>query len=189
MIVLASASPRRFELLQSLGLKELIVCPADIDETPRLKEKPPAYVSRLAEEKATAVAPLYPGHYVLGADTIVAVGTRILGKAETPEEARQQLRLLSGRRHRVYTGLGLITPQGEVCTRIAMSYVALKRLSYQELEAYIESEEWKGVAVYRSQGKMSAFIRSITGTPSNVMGLPLYEVSQLLQGKGYPLWG
>lgn len=188
MIVLASASPRRLELLHALGLSNIVVCPADIDETPRVKEKPPSYVLRLAEEKAAAIAPQYPGHYILGADTIVAVGTRILGKAETPEEALAQLTLISGRRHRVYTGVCLITPKGDRATRLAMTHVALKRLSQQELKAYVESEEWKGVAVYRSQGKMAAFIRSITGTPSNILGLPLYDVSQLLQGKGYPLF-
>lgn len=189
MIILASASPQRLTLLKSLGISDIVVCPADIDETPRVKEKPTIYVTRLAEEKTRLVAQKYSGKYILGADTIVAVGTRILGKAENAEEALQQLTLLSGRRHRVYTGICLMTPQGDLCSRLAMTHVAFKRLSHKELKAYIESEEWKGVAVYRSQGKIAAFIRSITGTPSNIIGLPLYEVSQILQGKGYPLFG
>ncbi|MGL4825793.1 MAG: Maf family protein [Alphaproteobacteria bacterium] len=190
ILALASASERRFELLKAIGIpaETIHVIPADIDETPLKQEKPEAYVQRLALEKAQAVAVQRPDAYVLAADTTVAVGRRLLHKATDAAEAHQQITLLSGRRHRVYTGVCLISPGQAPKLRLGKTHVKFKRLSQLELEAYIQSKEWQGVCVYRSQGRAACFIQSMQGTPSNVMGLPLYEVSQLLQGSGYPLF-
>ncbi|MGL5719838.1 MAG: Maf family protein [Alphaproteobacteria bacterium] len=190
ILALASASERRFELLKAIGIppETIQVIPADIDETPLKQEKPEAYVQRLALEKAKAIATQHPSVYVLAADTTVAVGRRLLHKAADATEARQHMTLLSGRRHRVYTGVCLIPPRQTPKLRLGKTHVKFKRLSQLELEAYIESKEWQGVCVYRSQGRAACLIQSMQGTPSNVMGLPLYEVSQLLQGSGYPLF-
>jgi septum formation protein len=190
MLVLASASERRFELLKAIGIspEAIQVIPADIDEIPLKREKPEAYVQRLALEKAKAVATHSPNTYVLAADTTVAVGRRLLHKAADAAEARQQMALLSGRRHRVYTGICLISPGQTPKLRLSKTHVKFKKLSQIETETYVQSREWQGVCVYRSQGLAACFIQSMQGTPSNVMGLPLYEVSQLLQGGGYPLF-
>lgn len=190
ILALASASERRFELLKAIGIppEAIQVTPADIDETPLKQEKPEAYVQRLALEKAKAIAVQRPDAYVLAADTTVAVGRRLLHKAADATEARQHMTLLSGRRHRVYTGVCLIPPEQAPKLRLGKTHVKFKRLSPLELEAYIQSKEWQGVCVYRSQGRAACFIQAMQGIPSNVMGLPLYEVSQLLQGSGYPLF-
>jgi septum formation protein len=186
-LVLASASPRRLELLRQLGIVPDRVDPADIDETPARDELPAAHVVRLAEAKARAVAPRHPGAFILAADTIVACGRRILPKAEDEATARACLALLSGRRHRVYGGVALITPEGDIAIRRVVSQVALKRLSATELAAYLHSGEWRGKAGgYAIQGVAAAFIPWIAGSYSNVVGLPLHETAQLLAGRGYP---
>ena len=185
-LVLASASPRRLELLRQIGLVPDAVDPADIDETPARGELPPAHVVRLAEAKARAVEVRHPGAFILAADTVVACGRRILPKAEDAATARACLALLSGRRHRVYGGIAVIAPNGEIAIRRVMSQVGFKRLSEPELQAYLNSGEWHGKAGgYAIQGSAAALIPWISGSYSNVVGLPLYETAQLLFGRGY----
>ena len=188
ILVLASASPRRLELLRQIGIVPDHVEPADIDETPRRGELPAGHVVRLAEAKARAVWPRYPDAFILAADTVVACGRRILPKAEDEATARACLSLLSGRRHRVYGGLALLTPAGELATRRVISQVAFKRLSEEELAAYLASGEWHGKAGgYAIQGHAAALIPWIAGSYSNVVGLPLFETAQLLAGRGYQM--
>jgi len=185
-LVLASASPRRLELLQQIGIVPDAVDPADIDETPEKGELPPAHVVRLAGAKARLVQPRHPGAFILAADTVVACGRRILPKAEDPATARACLAMLSGRRHRVYSGIALLTPAGAIAIRRIVSQVAFKRLSEVEVDAYLASREWHGKAGgYAIQGRAAAFIPWISGSYSNVVGLPLYETAQLLAGRGY----
>ena len=185
-LVLASASPRRLELLRQIGIVPDCVDPADIDETPERGELPAAHVVRLAEAKARVVSPRHPGAFILAADTIVACGRRILPKAEDEATARAYLTLLSGRRHRVYGGVALMTPSGEIAIRRVISQVGMKRLSEAELEAYLTSGEWRGKAGgYAIQGCAAAFIPWLAGSYSNVVGLPLFETAQLLAGRGY----
>ena len=187
ILVLASASPRRLELLRQIGIVPDRIDPADIDETPLCDELPAAHVVRLAEAKARAVQPRHPGAFILAADTVVACGRRILPKADDEATARAFLTLLSGRRHRVYSGIAVITPAGEVAIRRVVSRVAFKRLSAAELNAYLQSGEWHGKAGgYALQGRAAAFIPWIAGSYSNVVGLPLHETVQLLAGRGYP---
>jgi septum formation protein len=188
ILVLASASPRRLELLRQIGIVPDEIDPADIDETPFKGELPPAHVVRLAEAKARAVVPRHPGAFVLAADTVVACGRRILPKAEDAATARACLALLSGRRHRVYGGVAVLAPGGEVAIRRVLSVVGFKRLSAVEVEAYIASGEWHGKAGgYAIQGHAAALIPWISGSYSNVVGLPLFETAQLLAGRGYRL--
>jgi septum formation protein len=186
VLVLASASPRRLELLRQIGLKPDRVDPADIDEMPRSGELPPAHAMRLAEEKARAVMPRHPGAYILAADTVVACGRRILPKPFDPATARSCLRLLSGRRHRVHSGIALAGPDERLVLRRVDSHVAFKRLSEEEIAAYLCSGEWRGKAGgYAIQGRAAALIRWMSGSYSNVVGLPLFETAQLLAGRGY----
>jgi septum formation protein len=188
--VLASASLRRLELLRQVGLTPDCIDPADIDETPRPGELPPAHAMRLAQEKAQAVLPRHPGAYILAADTVVACGRRILPKTEDEASARFCLGLLSGRRHRVHGGIAVVSPEGGLVTRRVDSQVAFKRLSEAEIGAYLSSGEWQGKAGgYAIQGRAAALIRWISGSYSNVVGLPLFETVQLLGGHGYrPSW-
>jgi septum formation protein len=186
ILVLASASPRRIELLRQIGIVPDHVDAADIDETPRPSELPPGHVLRLAEAKARAVMPRHPGAFILAADTVVACGRRILPKAEDVATARACLTLLSGRRHRVYGGVALALPAGDVALRRVVSQVAFKRLSEAEMRAYLDSGEWQGKAGgYAIQGLAAALIPWVAGSYSNVVGLPLYETAQLLAGRGY----
>jgi septum formation protein len=186
ILVLASASPRRLELLRQVGIVPDRVDPADIDETPAKGELPSAHVVRLAQAKARAVAPRHPGAFILAADTAVACGRRILPTAEDEASARASLMLLSGRRHRVYGGVAVITPAGEMAVRRVISQVAFKRLSEAEIEAYLTSGEWRGKAGgYAIQGSAAAFIPWLAGSYSNVVGLPLFETAQLLAGRLY----
>jgi septum formation protein len=188
--VLASASPRRLELLRQVGLMPDCIDPADIDENPRRGELPPAHAMRLAEEKAQAVIPRHPGAYVLAADTVVACGRRILPKTEDEESARSCLELLSGRRHRVHGAIALVGPDGRLVSRRVESQISFKRLSEAEIGAYLRSGEWQGKAGgYAIQGRAAALIRWLGGSYSNVVGLPLFETVQLLAGRGYrPSW-
>jgi septum formation protein len=189
-LVLASASPRRLELLRQVGLMPDCIDPADIDEAPRRGELPPAHAMRLAEEKAQAVIARHPGAYVLAADTVVACGRRILPKTEDEASARSCLELLSGRRHRVHGAIALVSPDGRLVTRRVESQVSFKRLSEAEIGAYLRTGEWQGKAGgYAIQGQAAALIRWVSGSYSNVVGLPLFETSQLLAGRGYrPSW-
>ncbi len=180
-LVLASASPRRLALLAQIGIAPDAVVAADIDETPKPKETPRALAVRLARDKAGAVDAA--GAMVLAADTVVAVGRRILPKAETEAQARACLSLLSGRSHRVYTGVAVRTPSGALRDRLVETRVAFKRLSTAEIEAYIADGEWRGKAGgYAVQGHAARFITGIVGSYSSVVGLPLYETAQLLEG-------
>jgi septum formation protein len=184
--VLASASPRRLELLRQVGLMPDRIDPADINETPRRGELPPAHAMRLAQEKAQAVVPRHPGAFVLAADTVVACGRRILPKTEDEASARSCLRLLSGRRHRVHGAIALVSPDGRLVSRRVESQVSFKRLSEAEIGAYLRTGEWQGKAGgYAIQGRAAALIRWISGSYSNVVGLPLFETTQLLAGRGY----
>jgi septum formation protein len=185
-LILASASPRRLELLARLGVTPDAVTPAEIDETPRKAELPAAYAVRMAVEKAAAVAT--PGDLVLAADTVVAAGRRILPKTEEADEARHMLGLLSGRRHRVLSAVTLIDGEGRARHRLSASLVAFKRLTADEIDAYLASGEWRGKAGgYAIQGRAEALVRFLSGSHSGVMGLPLYETHALLRAAGYPL--
>ncbi len=185
-LVLASASPRRLDLLAQIGLVPDIVDPAAIDETPRKAESPDKHALRLAAEKAAAVASRHPDAFILAADTVVACGRRILPKAEDEATARKCLELLSGRRHRVYGGIALIGPDGRLTTRLAESTVIFKRFSDAEIHAYLATGEWQGKAGgYAVQGRAAAYIRFLSGSYSNVVGLSLYDVTQLLAGQNF----
>jgi septum formation protein len=185
-LVLASASPRRLKLLRQVGLVPDDIDPADIDETPRPGELPPAHAMRLAAEKARAVAARHPGAYVLAADTVVACGRRVLPKTEDEGSARYCLELLSGRRHRVHGGIALACPDGQIASRLVDSQIAFKRLSEAEIAAYLRSGEWRGKAGgYAIQGRAAALISWVCGSYTNVVGLPLFETVQLLAGRGY----
>ncbi len=180
-LILASGSPRRVELLAQIGVAPAAIDPAAIDETPRRGELPAALAARLAQAKARAVAVRHPGAHVLGADTVVACGRRILPKAETEAEARACLGLLSGRRHRVIGGLCILSPAGNARERLVTSVVVFKRLTAAEIEAYVAGNEWHGKAGgYAIQGRAAAFVRFLSGSYSNVVGLPLYETASLL---------
>jgi len=187
-LVLASASPRRLDLLRQVGIVPDVVAPADLDETPGATELPRVYAERLAAEKALAVAANHQDAFVLAADTVVACGRRILPKTETEDEARTCLHLLSGRAHRVYTGISLVKG-GRQITKSVMTRVQVARLSDVELDAYLASGEWQGKAGgYAIQGRAAAFIRGLNGSYSNVVGLPLHETVNLLEGSGFPLY-
>lgn len=186
LLVLASASPRRLELLRQIGIVPDRVDPADIDETPLRNELPPANALRLAREKAQRVMPRHAGAFVLAADTVVACGRRILPKPMDEETARRCLELLSGRRHRVHSGIALVGPDGRMVVRRVDTRVAFKRLSKEEIIRYLKSREWyEKAGGYAIQGRAAALIRFISGSYSNVVGLPLYETAQLLAGRGY----
>jgi septum formation protein len=192
-LILASASVRRLELLQQIGLDPDALIPADLDETPNRGELPRVLAARLAAEKAEAAAkiaaqrPELEGAFLVAADTVVAVGRRILPKCEVVDEATQCLRLLSGRIHRVYTGVTLITPKGGRRRRLVESRVRFKRFSSDEIEAYLASGEWRGKAGgYAIQGLAGAFVVKLVGSYTGVVGLPLYETLSLLAGEGFP---
>jgi septum formation protein len=182
-LVLASASPRRRELLAQIGIVPEVIDPADIDETVLAGETPVNYAARMAEAKARTVSARRPGALVLGADTVVACGRRILPKAEREDQARSCLTLLSGRRHRVLGGVCLLEPNGRARQRLVTTIVGFKRLTAAEVDAYVASGEWQGKAGgYAIQGRAAAFARFLSGSYSNVVGLPLFETSALLAG-------
>lgn len=186
ILVLASASPRRLELLRQIDITPDEVDPAEIDEAPLKAELPAQHVRRLARAKAAAVRTRHPGEFILAADTVVAVGRRILGKPDDEAAARRFLTLLSGRRHQVYGGVAAVGPDGRVATRIVASQVGFKRLTDAETAAYLATEEWRGKAGgYAIQGRAAEFVSWMSGSYSNVVGLPLYEAAQLLFGLGY----
>lgn len=190
-LVLASGSPRRIELLQQAGIEPDRIFATDIDETPSRAEHPRSLAKRLAQGKADKAAEGMKRlgeepAFVLAADTVVAVGRRILPKAETLEDAQDCLRLLSGRAHRVYSGVSVITPAGKSRLRLVETRVRFKRLSREEIDAYLASGEWRGKAGgYAIQGLAGAFVVKLVGSYTNVVGLPLYETVSLLAGDGY----
>ncbi|HJS87597.1 MAG TPA: Maf family protein [Acetobacteraceae bacterium] len=183
-LVLASASPRRLALLAQIDVTPDDVVAPDIDETPRKQEVPRLYAQRLARAKAAAVC--VPGAVVLAADTVVGAGRRILPKADTEAKARACLALLSGRRQRVVTAVVLTAPDGRKGERLVTSQVGFARLSPAQIEAYIATGDWRGKAGgYAIQGRAAAFIRFLSGSYSNVVGLPLFETAPLLRGSGW----
>lgn len=185
-LVLASGSPRRRALLARIGVVPARILPPEIDESPLRQELPRQLAGRLSQAKARAVMAAEPAALVLAADTVVGVGRRILPKAETEAQARECLALLSGRRHRVYTGVALGLPDGRLLTRVVESIVTFQRLSPAQLEAYVASGEWRGKAGgYTIQESAEAFVRFLSGSHSNVVGLPLHETAQLLRGIGW----
>lgn len=184
-MILASASPRRLELLARLGVVPDQIDPADIDETPRKGELPLRYARRMAAEKAAVIAARHPGSVVLGADTVVACGRRILGKPADEAGAKAMLSLLSGRRHRVHSAVSVIDASGTARHRVSTSILAFKRLGDAEIARYLASGDWQGKAGgYAIQGYAEAFVRSLTGSHSGVMGLPLFETRALLMSAG-----
>ncbi len=187
LFVLASASPRRRDLLAQIGRCPDLILNPDIDETPTKGELPEAHALRLAKEKAETVArlPEAAGAIVLGADTVVACGRRILPRAEDEKTARDCLALLSGRRHRVIGGVAVVAPDGAAATRSCITWVAFKRLAAAEIDGYIGTGEWRGKAGgYAIQGRAAVFARFVRGSYSNVVGLPLFETERLLEGLG-----
>jgi septum formation protein len=187
-LVLASASPRRLDLLARIGVTPDAVLPADIDESVAGGELPRVHAERLAIEKAKAVAAKEPEALVLAADTVVAVGRRILPKVEDEETLRACMRLLSGRRHRVLTGVALALPGGSIRERVVETMIAMKRLSTEEIDYYASHGEWRGKAGgYALQGYGEVYVRHIGGSYSNVVGLPLAETRVLLKSAGYPI--
>lgn len=185
-LILASASPRRLELLKQLGIVPDSVLPADIDETPLKLELPRDHALRLSQEKAATIAAQHPDAFILAADTVVAVGRRILPKADTLEQAAFCLPLLSGRRHTVYNGITVIAPGGKARSRLAETAVKFSRLHPRDIQAYLDSGEWRGKAGgYGIQGAAAAFIPYIGGSYSTVVGLSLYDTIHLLKGSGF----
>ena len=185
-LILASASPRRLDLLAQIGVTPSAIDAADIDETPLSRELPGPHALRLARAKAETVAARHPGAFVLAADTVVACGRRILPKAETEAQARDCLTLLSGRRHRVLGGVYLIAPDGRHSERLVSTDVTFSRLDVNDFDAYIAGGEWQGKAGgYAIQGKAAVFVRWLGGSYSNVVGLPLQECWGMLRGLGY----
>ncbi len=193
-LVLASSSPRRLALMQQMGLEPDALIPADVDETPRRAELPRTLAARLASEKAQAAFRIaqtrgnVEGAYLIAADTVVSVGRRILPKCEIAEEAEDCLRLLSGRAHRVYTGVSLITPKGTERRKLVETRVRFKRLTARDMAAYVSSGEWRGKAGgYAIQGLAGSFVVKLIGSYTSVVGLPLYETAALLGGEGFPI--
>jgi len=185
-LILASASPRRRDLLSQIGVVPADVLPADIDETPQPREVPAQLAQRLASEKAQAVAAQQTDAFVLAADTVVALGRRAIGKPESKDEARRFLKMLSGRRHRVLGGVSVIAPDGRSSHRLSTTLVRFKRLSEAEISRYLETSEWDGKAGgYAIQGHAAAFIPAISGSYTNVVGLDLAMTRQMLEGLGY----
>jgi septum formation protein len=187
-LVLASASPRRLDLLHQIGIVPARVDPAEIDETPEKAELPAHYAKRIAAAKLAAVAPRHPGCFVLAADTVVACGRRILPKPEDQNAARRCLELLSGRRHHVLGAIAIAAPDGKRIERLVDTSVIFKRLSEAEIAAYVAGGEGQGKAGgYAVQGKAAVFVRAISGSYSNVVGLSLYDVGAMLTGLGFKM--
>ncbi len=185
-LVLASASPRRLDLLRQVGLEPDHVVPADLDESPRAQETPRQLALRLAQAKAQLVAGQWPGAFVIGADTVVALGRRVFGKPQDEPEARHMIGRLSGRAHRVLTAVAVAAPDGRVASRLSESRIAFKRLTPTELDDLIACEEWRGAAGgYRIQGRAAGCVINLQGSYSGVVGLPLYETLALLGGLGF----
>lgn len=185
-LVLASSSPRRVELLASIGIIPDHIIGPDVDESPLKHEDIHPYVERIARLKAQSIREKVSDAYILSADTIVELGGKAIFKPQDREDAKTILNRLSGRRHRVYSGVCVISPEGKEVYRHAMTRVSFKRLSVEELETYLATEEWDGKAgAYSIQGKFSKYVKSISGSYSNVVGLPLYETNALLQGLGF----
>ena len=185
-LILASSSPRRLQILNNLGFAPDEVIAADIDETPRKGEKPEAYCKRIAIEKAEKIASEHSGSFIVAGDTIAAVGTRILGKANNAAEAKGILQLMSGRRHKVYSAVTVISDKGEMRSRMTVNAVKFKRMTDEEIDAYVATNHWQGKAgAYGLQEDPGGFVISINGSFSGIIGLPAYETKSLLVGLGF----
>ncbi|MDR2901692.1 MAG: Maf family nucleotide pyrophosphatase [Lactobacillales bacterium] len=180
--ILASSSKQRLALLETAGFYPEKTVAADVDETPLPNELPKEYVRRIAISKASKVSKSHPGTFILAADTIIAVGRRIMMKAPDENAARRNLELLSGRGHKVYTGMCIITPDGRQISKTVISSVRIKALSPQDIDILIKSKEWVGVSGYYIDGILSAFVLDIKGSYPNIVGLPIYQVGQILRG-------
>lgn len=185
-LILASQSPRRLDLLAQIGIVPDAVAPADVDESVHANELPRPHAKRLAEAKARVIADANPDAFVIGADTVVAVGRRILGKAEDTAQAHRHLSLLSGRRHHVFGGVCVIAPGGRALVRVIDTAVIFKSLSHEDVSRYIASDEWRDKAgAYGIQGRAGAFVRRLNGSYPNVVGLALFETANMLTGLGW----
>ena len=182
--ILASGSPQRIRLLEQIGYKPKKIQPADIDENCLPHEKPLPYVNRMALEKAKAIAKLYPNENVLASDTIVTVGLRILHKSKNADEQLKVMSLLSGRNHKVISSVCLIDKNGKISKRTVTTRIGMKRLSQEEINQYIQSNEWVGVCGYKIEGLLAGYVKNMVGSFTGVVGLPLYETKNLLTGAG-----
>ena len=185
-LILASSSPQRKKLLETIGISPDEIVPANIDETPLKREKPKDFAIRMAREKAFSVAKENLNNFILSGDTIVTTGQRIIGKPSSKNEAKQFLKLLSGRRHRVLSAFTLIKPDYSEVTKVVVSRVKFSRLSDKELNEYLDTNEWQGKAGgYAIQGRASAFVPWISGSYTGVMGFPMNEIKNLLKSSGW----
>lgn len=182
--ILASQSPQRRALLKQIGFEPKKVEPADIDETPEKGEKPTQYVKRMAKQKARHVAEKHKGEVVLASDTVIVCGTKIIQKSKNDEEQAAVMRLLSGKTHRVLTGICVIDKTGKISVRLNTTKIKMKRLTENEIEDYVASKEWIGCAGYKIEGLLGGFVIQMTGSYSGVVGLPLFEARNLLIGAG-----
>lgn len=179
--ILASSSPRRIRLLENAGFKPVEIVPADIDETEKKGEKPEKYVLRVATEKAKHVAKLRPGICIVAADTIIVAKGKIVRKAATEQKARANLKVLSGSTHYACTGYCIISDKGKVISKLVKTAVKIKKFTDEEANTLVQSKEWQNVAAYRIEGLLSAMVKGIEGSYTNIIGLPIYEVAQDLK--------
>lgn len=182
--ILASGSPQRRALLSQIGLVPSKIEPADIDESEKKGEKPSAYVKRMAQEKAARIAELNPGKIILGADTVVVCGAKILHKSQSDEEQTKVMHLLSGKAHRVLSAVCVIDENGKSAVRLNTTRILMKKLSEKEIKDYVACKEWVGCSGYKIEGCLAGFVKKIIGSYSGVVGLPLYETKNLLEGAG-----
>ena len=185
-LILASSSPQRKKLLETIGITPDDIVPANIDETPKKNEKPKDFALRMSKEKALSVAKNNLNSFILSGDTIVAAGRRIIGKPSSKNEAEKILKLLSGRRHRVLSAFTLIKPDCSEITKVVVSRVKFSRLSDKEINEYLDTNEWQGKAGgYAIQGRASAFVPWISGSYTGVMGFPMNEIKNVLESSGW----
>jgi len=182
--ILASASPQRKRLLEQIGCEPKEVVSADIDEAELPHERPLPYVKRMARQKALAVAKARPNENILASDTIITVGLRIIHKSKTDEDQIKVMRLLSGRNHKVISAVCLVDASGKVFERAVTTRISMKRLSEEEIKTYIASKEWVGVCGYKIEGLLAGYVKNMVGSYTGVIGLPLYETKNLLNGVG-----
>ncbi len=181
--ILASGSPHRLALLRTIGYEPKKIASANIDESEKKHEKPLAFVKRMALEKAKKAASLNPGENILSADTIVVVNSKILHKSKTPEEQRKVMEALSGKAHKVITSVCLCSKSGRISQRTVTTRILMKKMSEQEIRDYVACDEWVGVVGYSIEGRLGAYVKKIIGSYSGVVGLPLYETKNLLNGE------
>lgn len=182
--ILASCSPQRYALLKQIGYEPEKIEAADIDETPHKFEKPTEYVKRMAKEKALAVAAKHKGWVVLAGDTVVVVGRRILQKAADAQEQIDIMKLLSGKSHKVLSGICIVSETGKFSVKCVSTRILMKKLTTKEIYDYVQSNEWVGCAGYKIEGQLAGFVKKIIGSYSGVVGLPLFEVKNMLNGVG-----